>query len=349
MRPERRWERAALAAGALAATALSVEAERRHLRRVAHDPENAFLRRPPHGSDLSVRAFDGTELHAEVFGPEDGQTIVLAHGWTENLTYWAYITRHLVEQGFRVVAYDHRGHGRSAAAAEGDYSIPALGRDLDAVLEAAVPDGQRATVAGHSLGGMAIVSWAEGHEVERRVHAAALLNTGMGDLLAEQLLLPLPALAAALNRVLPPSAVVSSRAPVPRFSTPLSHLILRYVVFGRAASPAQVAFYERMLVASPPDARASIGMTISELDLRDALPRLTVPTLILAGEQDRLTPPAMAHSMAKSLPDLRELVVLSDTGHMAPLERPDEVARALLRLADLAKDASSRPVAEAPA
>ena len=52
-------------------------------------------------------------LHAEVFGPEDGTTVVLAHGWTEMLDFWTYVIRDLTGKGFRVVAYDLRGHGDS--------------------------------------------------------------------------------------------------------------------------------------------------------------------------------------------------------------------------------------------
>ena len=55
------------------------------------------------------------------------------------------------------------------------------------------------------------------------------------------------------------------------------------------------------------------------------LPRLTVPTIVLAGARDRLTPPSHARRIAGMLPQLVRLIVLPDTGHMAPLERPDEV------------------------
>ncbi len=325
------WVLAGATAGTIAAA--GVLAQQRLKRAIAADPEDRILREPPHGRALSIRSPDGTRLHAEVFGPEDGQTVVLAHGWTETIAYWVYVIRELTERGFRVVAFDLRGHGDSEPAAEADYSLERFGEDLEAVLAAAAPDGPRAIVVGHSLGAMSIAAWAEHHDVQQRAAAAALLNTGVGELLAEQLLIPVPAIANAINRIVPPDTFLVSRAPLPKFSTPLSHAMIRYIAFGPEASPAQVAFYERMLIACPPDVRADVGLALSEMDLRHTVPRLTVPTLVLAGENDRLTPPGHARRIAEELPQLQELVILPRTGHMGPLERPQEISDAIARLA----------------
>jgi pimeloyl-ACP methyl ester carboxylesterase len=232
------------------------------------------------------------------------------------------------------VAYDLRGHGDSAPA-KTDYAIPRFGEDLEAVLAACVPEGRHAVVAGHSLGAMSIAAWADEHDVERRVRAAAMLNTGVGDLVAEHLILPLPPIAQALNSVIARHGFLGSRAPLPRFSTPLGNAALRYIAFGPDATPAQVAFFERMLITCPPQVRADIGIAMSDMDLHDALPRLTVPTIVIAGAQDRLTPPSHARRIAEMLPDLRRLTVLENTGHMTPLERPDVVIDALSELATL--------------
>jgi len=309
-----------------------------HTRRISHDPEHDALAAPPEGRVRLVPSADGTLLHAEVFGPDDGATVVLAHGWTEALQFWVYVIRALSERGIRVVAYDQRGHGKSEAAILGDYGLERFGEDLEAVLTACVADGRPAVVAGHSLGAMAIVAWAGHHDVARHVGAAALLNTGVGDLIAEQLLLPLPKVAQVLNGTVAARGFLGNRAPLPRFSTPLSSAVIRYIAFGPDASPAQVAFYERMLVTSPPDARAKTGIALSDMDLRHSLPRLTVPTIVIAGAKDRLTPPSHASRIAAELPDLRRLTVLPDTGHMAPLERPKEVTGALIELAALSTE-----------
>jgi pimeloyl-ACP methyl ester carboxylesterase len=328
---------AAGAAGALAASALLQAGQ---MRRIAHDPEKEFLDDPPRGRARSVRSGDGTRLQVEVFGPDDVGTVVLAHGWTETLQYWAYVIRGLSERGIRVVAYDLRGHGESDPAKGRDYAIDRFGEDLEAVLAACVPGGKPAVVGGHSLGAMSIAAWAGTHDVHRHVKAAVLLNTGVGDLIAEQLLLPLPAVAQAINRTIALRGFLGTKAPLPRFSTPLSSAAIRYVAFGPHASPAQVAFYERMLVTCPPEVRADIGIAMSEMDLHHALPCLTVPTIVIAGAVDRLTPPSHARRIAEMLPDLKRLTVLDETGHMTPLERPDAVTDALTELTAVAPERS---------
>jgi len=307
-------------------------------RRIARDPEKEALETTPHGRVRKVRSADGTRLHVEVFGPETGETVVLAHGWTEALRFWTYVIRDLESRGIRVVAYDLRGHGDSDPADGGDYAIERFGEDLEAVLADCVAEPRRAVLAGHSLGAMSIAAWADKHDVERRVRAAALMNTGVGDLIAEHLLLPLPGIAQALNRTIALRGFLGNKAPLPRFSTPLSYAALRYVAFGPDATPAQVAFFERMLVTCPPDVRANVGIAMSEMELHDALPRLTVPTIVIAGVADKLTPPSHARRIAEMLPNLRRLTVLEHTGHMSPLERPDVVSDALAELVTLTSE-----------
>jgi len=148
-------------AAATAATVAGVALERRHLRTVARDPDYARLTRPLGGRPLRIVSADGTELHAEEFGAPDGHSVVLAHGWTERLSFWGPVILRLTARGQRVVAYDLRGHGRSGQAVDNDYSLDRFGEDVAAVLDAAVdPDSPhpRATVVGHSLGAMSIVA-----------------------------------------------------------------------------------------------------------------------------------------------------------------------------------------------
>jgi pimeloyl-ACP methyl ester carboxylesterase len=334
-----RW--IAFGGGALAlggAAALTV----RHARALAADPQLRQLRAPLAGEVVEAVSADGTRLHVEGFGPEDGPLVVLVPGWTEQLALFDPMTRRLVERGFRVVAYDLRGQGRSQPAGEDDYDIERYGEDLEAVLEAvgaragggadAGEDDHRAIVAGHSLGAMSIAAWAADFDVAARARGVMLMNTGLDGLVASNRLIPAVLPAAIYGRLATP-VFLANPLPFPAVSTPLSFEAIRFVAFGPDATPAQVAFYEHMLMSCAPRVRAAAGLMLSRLDLLHALPRVTVPAVVVAGDSDRLTPPSHADKIADGLPMLDRLVVLERTGHMGPLERPDELVEEIAALA----------------
>ncbi len=323
--------RALVAVAAASGVAGVAVAQRRHLRAIAADPDYRELTAPLGGRPLApVRSPDGTELYAEEFVAGERPpvaTLVLAHGWTEELRFWNPVIRRLLPDGLRVVAYDLRGHGRSAPAADGDYALRRFGEDLEAVLAVAGQDPDRTAVAGHSLGAMSIAAWAADFDVAERVAAAALVNTGLDDLIGGALIFG--ELGSWLNQPWIGRRVLGSGGPLLPISTPISQATARYVAFGPDASAGAVAFYERMLMQTRPAARAAVGIALSTLDLTAAVARITVPTLVVCGDRDRLTPPAHARRIAAALPDPVGLIELARTGHMSPLERPDEVAAAL--------------------
>jgi pimeloyl-ACP methyl ester carboxylesterase len=321
-----------VAAVGLGAAAL---AERRHLETIARDPDFRRLSEPLGGRPVGpVASADGTQLHVEEFLPTDGPadvTFVLAHGWTERLSFWGPVIRRLTAAGMRVVAYDLRGHGDSAEASSGDYGFDRFGEDLEAVLAHAGSDPQRTVVAGHSLGAMSIAAWAADFDVAARVAAVAMVNTGLDNLIGGALIFG--GIGGALNQPWVSNLLMGSRRPMLPVSTPLSEKIARYIAFGPEASDGTVAFYERMLLDTPPVVRGTIGLAFSAMDLSAAVPRITVPALVIGGDRDRLTPPDHARRIAAALPRGAGLLILERTGHMSPLERPDEVAEALQGLA----------------
>ena len=332
--------RKAIAMGAgtamAALTAGWIATQRRDSRAIAADPRAAALFAEFGGRRSAVRAADGTALWVRTFGPEDAPTILFVHGWTCAAEFWKLQVAAL-EGERRIVAFDLRGHGQSERPPDGDYSIQTFARDLDAVLEQAVP-AERALLVGHSLGAMAIVAWAAEHpdQVDDRISAAVLVNTGLGDLISESLVIEgLPDGFARLQRITGES-VLRARAPAPAGSTPVTNRVIRRFVVGPDASPAQVAFCEQLVLSCPADVRGAVGGTLSRLDLKAAMAALRVPTLVISGERDRLTPPAHAALMAESLPDLLDVVEIPRSGHMSPVEFPAEVNALLAELAGTA-------------
>lgn len=324
------------ATGLAAAGWLGAQAADR--RAIRNDENYEELFADLHGPYKSVTAEDGTELAARIFGPDDAPTIVFAHGWTCSDTFWKLQVEAL--RGHRrIVTYDQRGHAESERARNGDYSIEMFGRDLNSVIEACVPEGERALLVGHSLGAMTIVSWAKQfpERVDERAAAAVLCNTGVGDLISEALVVEgLPEGFGQVERIAG-EAVLRARAPIPALSTPVSYRMIQYAVVGPDATPAQIAFCERLVLECPADVRGAVGGTLSRLDLFAALAKLDVPAVVIAGEKDRLTPPMHAHKMAEALPNVLDVVEIPRSGHMSPVEFPDRVNEIIAEMAGIAE------------
>ncbi|MEU6115752.1 alpha/beta fold hydrolase [Streptomyces sp. NPDC047117] len=294
--------------------------------------------------ELTVTSADGSRLHAEVHGPEDAPAVVLAHGWTCSTAFWAPVVRELAAE-HKVVVYDQRGHGRSPAAGPGGYSTDALADDLEAVLAAALEPGERAVLAGHSMGGMTAMAAARRPGMRERAAAVLLCSTGAADLAAEAMVIPLRSPGA---RRFAHRAVLGSRAPLGPV-TPPAKRVLKYATMGPAATPEQIEACARIVHACPSGVRAQWGKVLASLELTGEVARLEVPTAIVAGTADRLTPIVLARRLASVLPHCLGLTELPGLGHMTPIEAPDAVAD---RIRELVRDhltaAAPEPAALAP-
>ncbi|WP_407286825.1 alpha/beta fold hydrolase [Streptomyces sp. BP-8] len=277
----------------------------------------------------TVTSADGTRIHAEFHGPEQAPAVVLAHGWTCSTAFWAPVVRELAAD-HKVVVYDQRGHGRSPAVAPAGYSTHALADDLVAVLEATLEADERAVVGGHSMGGMTIMAAADRPELRARAAAALLCSTGFSQLPAESRVFPLrgPAARRRAHRLL-----LGSRAPMGPVS-PLTKSALKYATMGAGSTAEQVEACARIVHGCPPGVRARWGKVLAELELTGEIGRLEVPTAVIAGSADRLTPPVHARRMASVLPDFLGLTELPGRGHMTPVEDPGAVAGRLRELVD---------------
>jgi pimeloyl-ACP methyl ester carboxylesterase len=290
-------------------------------------------------SEGTVLTGDGLRLHVEVQGDDDADvTVVLAHGWTQSMHTWRYQARDLpgaVDARVRVVRYDHRGHGRSDRTAECDATIDNLARDLAAVIDTLAPRGPL-VLAGHSMGGMAMMGLAE-HRPELfadRVAGAAFVSTSGGQL--DRVTLGLPRAMGArlrtrLPRLLALRARMLSRRTRRRPPTIESQVVRRFLL-GR---PIRLSDHRAVLddlVATPADSMCGFFADLMRHDRSTALAALqTVPSTVLVGDCDRLTPPVHARRLAAAMP-WAEFGVLRDAGHMLPLERDRAVTHALAEL-----------------
>jgi pimeloyl-ACP methyl ester carboxylesterase len=298
----------------------------------------------PPGRPVIVRGADGTRLHTEVFGPQDGYPIVLAHGITCAISVWHEQINDLARD-HRVIAFDHRGHGRSGVPPRDHYSLNHLASDLDAVLEATLAPGERAVIAGHSMGGIAITSWAEryGHKVAQRAAAVALINTTTGEIVRQVKFLSVaPRLAG--GRVAVGSRIIRTFGGVPalRAAALPSKRFVAALAVGRDAAPDIAELVYDLYATTPPAGRAGCArMLVDSMERRHIrLHGLTVPTLVIGSERDRLLPIDSSRRIARDAPNLVDLVELPG-GHCAILERPAEVNQHLRRLVETATQGTS--------
>ncbi|HWF30457.1 MAG TPA: alpha/beta hydrolase [Mycobacterium sp.] len=295
----------------------------------------------PPSRTLTVRAVDGTQLHAEVFGPPDGYPIVLAHGITCAIRAWAYQIADLATD-YRVIAFDHRGHGRSGVPRRGGYSLEHLASDLNSVLEATLAPHERAVLAGHSMGGIAIAAWSAHYRdrVRRRAGAVALINTTTGDLVREVKLLSVPRELSAA-RVMAARGVIGAFGgfPLPSAARIPSRYLVAMLAVGNDADPgAARLIYELFAQTSPVGRGGCAKMLVDALGSRYLdLDGLTVPTLVIGGERDRLTPISQSRRIARTAPNVVGLVELPG-GHCSMLEHPREVNAQLRVLAESVTD-----------
>ncbi|MEV5985800.1 alpha/beta hydrolase [Streptomyces sp. NPDC052051] len=273
---------------------------------------------PVPARELTVHSADGAPLHAEVHGPKDAPAVVLAHGWTCSTAFWAAQIRELAVD-HRVIAYDQRGHGRSPASAR--CSTDALADDLEAVLAATLAPGERAVIAGHSMGAMAMLAAARRPRFRAHTAAALLCSTGTARLITEARVVPLRAGRA---RTWLTARLLGSRLPLGPV-TPVAKRILKYATMGAGSAPEMVEACARLVHGCPREVRHAWARVLETLYLDDCIRELTVPTEVVVGTADRLTPPVHARTLAAALPRCTGSTELFGLGHMTPVEAPELV------------------------
>jgi pimeloyl-ACP methyl ester carboxylesterase len=180
---------------------------------------------------------------------------------------------------------------------------------------------------------MTIVAWAGDHpeEVSELLAGAILVNTGVDGLIAQSPILRTPEKLAKVREIAG-RLILGAPVPLPKGPTPLSARAIRWIALHPSASPAEVAFCERIVLSTKRDVRALCGDALSGLDLYESIASLCVPTVIVGGELDKLTPPSHVRRLADDLPDVVEEIVIPDCGHMALVSHPDLVTEPILRL-----------------
>ncbi len=235
----------------------------------------------------------GYPLHYSSHGlAEPGTPLVLIHGAGGVLTQWPAMLRTL--PGRPIFALDLPGHGASPGNGSNDIGVYAAG-----IVEwLNVLDLERVIMLGHSMGGAIVLTVAL--SLADRLVGLGLLGTGVR----------LPVAASLLNALR-----VDYLAAAARIAT---------WAYGRGTDPGLVLDYSRHLQSMPPKLVYGDFVACNAFDVADRIGRITLPTLVVCGAEDRLTPPKFSEFLAVRLP-YGELHLIAGAGHMAMVEQADEV------------------------
>jgi pimeloyl-ACP methyl ester carboxylesterase len=294
---------------------------------------------------MRVPSDDGTEIAVEILGDNHpGPTVVFVHGWTLSSRSWHY--QRMLAERWRLVLMDHRDHGESGTGPRHHRTIDQVGRDLFAVIEATC--GNRDVVlVGHSMGGMTIMSLAAQHEelFGSKVKAVALVDTSAQREPEYTFGLRGPLAKAFLKQWSSSLALMVSdpeRAERARKSgSAISVAISRFLNLGVKPDKRLSRFVEAMSAQTPAQVVGDFWVNaLDGHDKRQALETLAaVPTLVIVGDRDRLTPAHQARAIAAAVPG-SHLVELRGAGHCSMLEQPEAINAALTDLIDRAAGAA---------
>lgn len=249
---------------------------------------------------------DAPDLHYTLDGPEDAPVVVLSNSLGTTLGLWDGQVPALRER-FRLLRYDIRGHGGSPAP-PGPYGIPDLGRDVLRLLDEL--EIKRASLCGVSVGGMTGM-WL-GSEAPEKIDRLVLICT---------------------SALLGPKDLWNARietATTKGMDALVDGVLERWVTAPfRSRDPETVEKLAGMIRACDPGGYAGCCAAIRDMDLRDRLPSIKAPTLVISGADDPATPPEHGRFIADSIPGAR-FAVVPDASHLANVERPAEITAHIL-------------------
>ncbi|HEV7978229.1 3-oxoadipate enol-lactonase [Amycolatopsis sp.] len=240
-------------------------------------------------------------------GPEGGEVVVFSGSLGSDLRMWELQAEPLAENGFRVVRYDHRGHGDSPVPAA-PYSIADLGGDLIELLDTL--DVPRAHVVGLSLGGMTGM-WA-GANASKRIASLVLCCTSAK-------LGPPESWAERARKVRADGTGSIAEAIVSRWVTPAYHRM----------HPERVDYLRQMVTDTSDEGYAACCGAIERMDLTGDLPKISAPTLVISGTEDRATPPDHGQRIADAIPGAR-LEIVEGAAHLGNVEQSSRFTQLIL-------------------
>ncbi len=274
----------------------------------------------PKGSETFITNTDGTKIRTISAG--EGPTIIFAHGYGVGLVEWNIIGNKLVDQGYRIIAFDQRGHKGSSIGSEGIGSQQ-MASDYKAVLEHYdVKDG---VLVGHSMGGFLAIRFLLDYPevVSERLRGVMIMASFAGDINREN----------AQNKFQIPlikSGFMTSIAKTELFGYPFGRSLM-----GEHPDAAMIEVFLNYFSSIDHSKLIPILEAFQKENNYGRLGEIDLACTVIVGTKDQTTPPFHTNDMVAGIKDAK-LVKVEGKGHMLNWEGPEEVIDEIKALAGAA-------------
>lgn len=258
---------------------------------------------------------DGTQIYYKDWGPANGQPVVFSHGWPLSSDAFEDQMMFLATNGYRCIGVDRRGHGRSSQPWDGN-TMDQYADDLSTVVEALGITG--ATFVGHSTGGGEVARYIGRHGTSRA--AKAVLVASVTPIMVKSASNPDGTDISAFDGIR--TAVKTDRA---QFWLDLAMPFFGFNRAGVKLSQGKINTFE--LLGSQCGLRGAYECIkqFSETDFSEDLKKMTIPTLVVHGDDDQIVPiKAAALAAVKLLPN-PTLKVYAGASHAIPQMNKDQL------------------------
>lgn len=266
---------------------------------------------------------DGVPLYYEERG--DGEPLLLVHGWTMNAEYWWQRNVEALDDDRRVVTVDLRGHGRSGKTDE-NHTIAEYARDIHHFAQSVALED--AVAVGWSMGAAVLLSYLDQFG-DDRLRAVGFVDQSPLLLSEEDWEHPV---FGEFTRDALEEVVETIRSGRPDFAK-------QFISDMFADPPSQETIDEMYAetMRTPTSVATAMLRDLVDSDFRDVVPEITVPTLLLYGEQSAIYPSNVGEWMDDHIPE-SELVLFSESGHCPFWEEPDAFNEAVTSFLETTAD-----------
>jgi non-heme chloroperoxidase len=266
----------------------------------------------------TIATKDGTKLYYKDWG--EGRPVVFSHGWPLSADAWESQMMFLATRGFRAIAHDRRGHGRSGQPFDG-HDMDTYADDLAAVIEAL--DLKGVVLVGHSMGGGEVARYVGRHGT-KRVAKAVLVGA------VPPLMLKTPANPGGLPLGVFDEMRAGLAADRSQFFKDLSAPFFGANRPGAKVSQGVRDAFWLMSMEGSLKAELDCIKAFSETDFHDDLAKLDVPTLLIHGDDDQMVPIADSSQLSVKIIENAKLKIYAGASHGLAMTHKDQLNADLL-------------------